>query len=44
MYVLVKESKWSYKKDFVCEVVKFMRCIVENDFLKVIINFMREGV
>lgn len=40
----MKESKRSYKKDPVCEAVKLMRCIVENDPAKAIINFMRGDV
>lgn len=44
LYVLVKGNKWSRKDDFVCEVVKFIRSVVENDFKKEIINFMREDL
>lgn len=40
----MKESKRSYKKDPVCEAVKLMRCIVENDPAKAIINVTREDV
>ncbi|PFX22343.1 hypothetical protein AWC38_SpisGene13176 [Stylophora pistillata] len=42
LYVPVKERKRGQKDDSVCEAVKLIRCIVENDPTKEIINFMRE--
>lgn len=44
LFVLVKEYKRSKKYDFVCEVIKFMRSVVENDFIKDVINFLKEDI
>ena len=44
LYVPVKGNKRSRKDDPVCEAVKLIRSVVENDPKKEIINFMREDL
>ena len=44
LFVPVKESKRRCKDDPVCEAVKLMKSVIENDPTKEIINFIREDL
>ena len=44
LFVPVKENKRSRKDDPVCEAMKLMKTVIENDPTKEIINFMKEDV
>ena len=44
LFVPVKERKRSRKDDPVCEAIKLMRSVVENDPTKEVINFLKEDI
>ena len=44
LFVPVKERKRSRKDDPVCEALKLMRSVVENDPTKEVINFLKEDI
>lgn len=44
LFVPVKEHKRSKKDDPVCEAIKLMRSVVENDPTKEVINFLKEDI